>query len=1423
MLASSRAAWRLAVPAAILASLVNVGAASSALAQSPAHRATTRQAGAAAAPSSSGPTAKPALGKPWSPDGSSTASGSSTTAGATAKPGSKTTANSRTGAVPGRLLVTLAGDTSLTGTAVPAKGKSTAASPARTARTSNATLNSRLHTLGASTFSPLFPTLSAGTVASLTDAARTRLKGDAVDLSRTYVVQVAEQDSARAARTLAGTSGVAEVEPERYVSTMNTGAKPLPAAAVKSAAHGGDAHAEQKAPGTAAALPSNYGLASSAQAYLNAQGVDAVGAYDTLSGRYGKLPGSGETITNVSIGDLTDQSMADDGDAYVQDNGPTTVLRDGRRYLDLPSMPLIPTYVAGSDGTLSASGSTEDQDPSLDEVLLDFGVMAPLPHDRQRAGRTGSGYSDLLGIAPGAGYRLVVPQQPTNDQIAGALLAAATQQPRPAVITASLGFGTDSAGFPGRYLEDDPVNAAVIAAIVQLYHEVVSVSSNDGTRLATPTAVGPDGGSTPTDTTTSPASATSIDDDAYSTTPTKVIDSGAITAGGTTLDDTLAVPRGSSGPLAATGTLAETRTDGGGDFSSGFGTRVDVSAPSDNILVYSHAVGGGAQDVQPVLNGGTSASAPEIAAAAAVVLQAGRIGGHRLSPAAVRSLLERTGRAVTTPPQIDRNLQVGPQVDVTAAVDAELGRGAGGHTAIARLSVAHRVTAGGLGGSFQEDTDQSRIDLGYVPGGGDGEGLTGPVTFGADLTGPPVAHADYVLAVRGANGGPGRDFHASVPAVRVTPRQLLDAAGLPVASSADRQVAVTFQVRSGGRVRASASRVMTVGPSDGTYVEATAPVVDPVVEAGRPVTVHYDLTGVIGAKEPQLLISTVGHWNPVLGPIFTAAAAVPITTGSGTVTVPAADFSGGGGLYGVGVAQFTDDGDLARATFGEFTSVRVTGGTAAQRPDAPTLAGVGSETGGPSGPGSYGHTAEVTPAAPDVDVRYDVRGVRGATSAEVEVSAPGPTLWGSYNTFTNADGTVTDHDGVDAPSTATRSAAGTHGTLRLDSAALGLSGAMAYNVRVLATDRHGKVVGQASPSSQLDVDDGIAPDGSTVTGFAAAGDDSLAVLRTTAGGSQVRHYSTGTGNYGAVLAEDTSTDAAYQVFGTDPGAHRALLGHLTASGDTRLETYDTGSGSLVAAVTVATGDGQVVAGRVDPSRHRAAILLHTPGGDTVLPVDLATGAAGEAVNADPTYITPDSLDTLDVDASTGAVYVADNATADICLYGGSQVRVDLDTGVAAIVSSAWGCGVTSVSDQAGGLYTLVTNVASRNIRPTTAVSGTDGKGQQAGPWTIRAGTSLTMAVDGVHHLALVAFASPAGETRVGSTAGFLFDNNSTSQIEVVDLTDGKVLRTLSGFNFTAGFGGDVTPATQRSIQLDPATRTGWTYGPYGAQIARFTY
>ncbi|HVV18807.1 MAG TPA: S8 family serine peptidase [Pseudonocardiaceae bacterium] len=1273
------------------------------------------------------------------------------------------------------VLAVLAGSTSVTGAPMTA-GR-------RAAVTSNGSVNATFAKLSADSVTPL---LSGGDAQRLAGAAKARLGDSAVDLSRAVVVHLHGGDATRAAAALRATPGVAFAEPDATVSAMSTDPKPLPAWTGKDAAH------------PTAGLPDNYGLTSSLQSFLNAGGVNAEGAYSELESRYHQLPGTGEIITNVSIGDLTDQSMADAGDAYVQAYGPTTIVRNGQRYLDLPSMPLIPTYTASPSGTLNPTGSTEEQDPSLGEVMLDFGVMAPLPHDQQRTGAVGSGDTDLLGIAPGAQYRLVVPQDPTVDEIPAALLAAARQTPRPDVITASLGFGTDVDGFPGRYLEDDPIEQAVIAAIVQEYHIVVCISANDGTRLYTPAAVGPDGGSTPTDVTSDPRAVTNIDDDANSTTPTEVRDSGAIAVGGTTLDDTLAVPGGHNPTYAAS------RTDGSGEFSSGFGSRIDVSAPSDGIPAFEHPQGGAPQDVLAVNTGGTSASAPMTAAAAAVVLQAARLTGQHVTPEAVRTLLERTGHAVATPPQADQQLNVGPRIDVTAAVDSVLGRRAGG-TRIARVSVAHRQTIGALGGTFTEVTDPTTIDL--AGPSSTGEGLVGPVTIAADVTSLPTGHPTYVLTV-------GRkEFTSTTPAIRLTPTELLTAAGQPVVSSTARTISYTFQVRQGRQVLASAQRQLTFGPTDGTYAEALAPHAPATVRAGSPVTVSYDLTGARDVVSPEIVVSTVGHWNPATAPIFSPAYTAPLTGTSGTVTIPASAFDGGGGIYGIGIIQDSTNAAALRPVYGEFTSIRVDGGTAAARAGAPTL----------SAGGAFGHDLEVG-RTQQFSMDYDVRNVPGAVGAAVEVSAPAPTLFNALNTVTNANGTVRDDDGVDSGSVAYQRLPGRSGVARLSAAALGIGGSLSYNVRVFALDRAGHVVGQASPTSMLTVDDGVAP--GWVGSFAAAGDQSVVAVRDASGGESLRTYRTDTGAYGAVLASDASSDDGYDVIGVDQAAHRVLALHWQG-GAVSLETYDTAGGRVA---SVSESAYSVLGGRVDPARHRAEVLAHraSDNADVVLSVDLGSGAV-TALPADAPGIAAGHYGLVDVDQGSGAAVLAKAGGGLICFGGGGAgLLADVDPGSGAITPGTSGDGCSSriaVDQGSHSVYQMSYRSFSLNIAGTTNLIPSTGSPLVEGSAiAVRQQPALGFAVDSVHHLALVAFQTPMGKPQFGSINGVISDNNAMSQIAVVDLTTGKTVSVLGGFDFATGyFLGEYNGNTEQSIQVDPATRTGWTYSPDGTQVQRFSY
>lgn len=1273
-----------------------------------------------------------------------------------------------------------------------------------TAHSTDSRVNAALRKVGAVAAGALFGSTPRSRLAMLTNSARDKIGQRAVDLRKVYLVQVAG-NPARAAQILGVTPGVSLAEPDQYVSSMSTNPVPLPSW-VRSAALRNTAR--RSATSNAAGLPANAGFTSSLQSYLNANGVDLAGGYSDIRQRLHQLPGHGEIVTNVSLGDLTDESMADAGDQYVELFGPTTIVSHGQRYLDYPSLPLIPTYTASAAGGINPLGTVEHVDPNLSEVLLDFTMMAGLPHALQRPGATGSGVTDLLGIAPGASYRLVEPQQPTTANIAAAMLAAAQQTPRPDVINASLGFGTDVQGFPSRYLEDDPLMNSVVAAIVRQYGITVTISANDGTRLFTPASVGPDGGSAPTDVAAKHQRPTSVADDGQSTIPSVVPDSGAIDVGGTTLDDTIGVPPHDGSPLSRTGTFAETRLNGDTAFSSGFGSRVNVSAPSDNIAALMHQClnPGNCKptDAVGVLAGGTSAAAPMTAAVVADLLQVAKATGRTLTPAEVRSVLERTGRAVPTQPQIDQQLHVGRQIDMTAAVESLLKPGPRTTPAIVRLSIAHRVGIGDGGATFTELANPAAIDL-------KSEALVGPITVGIDATGiRHRASVSYALAVHG------HVFTSQTPSIRLTPAELLAAAGLPLVSSSNRTIQFTAEiVAKNGRALASKSESLTFGPTNGTHVMATAPVAPPTVNEGSSVQVSYDLTGVRFVSKPRLVVSSINHWSPFSAPLYRVGYSVPLSQRSGQVTIPASAFAAGGGIYGLAILQ-----DSIHGFFGTVASIRVVGSSAADRPDAPQM-------GAPGGP--LGHTVTVTRAAPRFQVAWNAATVPRATGAELEISAPGPTLFGVLNTFTNQNGSQRDDNGVDTGSVATIPLPRVSGTTTLDVSALGLSSSLHYTLRVLAT-RGDTVVGQASPVSSLGYDDGLAPGGSTVTGFDINPSGTSTVSTATVGpnnaptSSDLYPYSPQTGQYGPPYASDLSGQSIYTVLGDDGQAGHMLAEEVPFSGTMQhILTFDTTKHQLIGDVPIDSSSGYLLkAGRVDAARHRLVMLgwRSNDGTDTLLPFDTTTGTMGTPVVPGNGVATHAFYRYLDIDQSTGQADLVGTGIGDQCfLHPSGYTTVNLDTGVSTPQTTPARCINGIASDQAGHAELPVgVLINSSFIPPGSFEQVNEADGSVGRSITLGAEGALFPAVDPVHDLLVVGFLAPRN---------YQTDNNATSGVGVFNLRTGQQVAYHSGFNFFTTFSGipnfNGTILGSRGIQLDPSTRTGWTFSPDGNQIEQFSY
>ena len=938
--------------------------------------------------------------------------------------------------------------------------------------TNDDSLNRVLTSIGTDRTSRLFSRLSRSLLSSMSSRAQFALGHSVLNIGNAYRLHVINASVLDAVRKLSSLPSVAYASPEWTASTMQSAGIPVAQDALVRARLQDEslrAAARPLVSTTGGALPTNYAVTASAQSMLNAPGVDALAAFAEIGAKFGQLPGAGETITNVSVGDLDDVSAFNNGNDpcynYVNGYGPTTIVQGGQRYIDWPSMPLIPTYTSDDSGNLSGLGEVCGNDPQLGEVGLDFTVMAPLPHQLQRPGEQGSGLTDMLGIAPGASYRLVVPgaSGATFADIQEAMLGAALQQPQTNVISASLGYGFDSEGYPSRYLEDDPLTEALVASIVNTYGIVVTIAAGDGVRTYTNVAIGPNGGSAPTNFISPGSPGTSLSDIFASTVPSLDLDSGSIDVGGTTLDDLFAdPPQYASGQQAvAQHAYAETRWTGFTNFSSGDGTRVDLSAPSDNIIAFSHPFGGHANAVEVSLSGGTSAAAPETAAAAAIALQVARLGGRPSTAVKVRKLLASTGSPVFAVPQADSNPAIGTQLNVRRAVEELLDPK--GNTAyaptVARVAIEQRRNAGNLDGAFVSDTDpadislndpyyQDRNQISWITIAPDWEWLPANVQFELYVTGHP------------------QEIISRTAWARALPKTILNAAGTPFVSSVKRTVELTYDALQGHRKLATATFSLTFGPASATHFGMLAPKVPPVV-TGSTIPVRYDLHDVRGTDNPELVVSQPGRMSPATGVIFRPAYTVALTAQSGTVNVPVSALQGGG-IYGVDVLY---DSVLMRHSDPAFTRVAPALAAAVQ-PVAPLLSSNGS---------TPGHDLEM-PYASAFQVSYDVSNVSGATGALLEFSAPGPGAYGNFNSFNNPGGSVCDKNGVDTGSLSCTAVSGTRGTVTLAGETLGLVPALWNVVRVIPT-KGGVAAGEAGEVSTIRMDGVLGPNGDEVSGF----------------------------------------------------------------------------------------------------------------------------------------------------------------------------------------------------------------------------------------------------------------------------------------------------------------------------------------------------
>ena len=1290
----------------------------------------------------------------------------------------------------GRVLVVFAGG--VTGSADVVSGR-------HAAFTNSVAINALLDTLGVDRSERLFRTFDRSALATMRANAEAALGTTLADFSNAYRLHLSGASVRQAVFSLLQSPNIVYASPDWRVASSEANAIPIPA---------GAEHVAKASGAGTTGVPSNYALSASAQSLLNAPGTDAAAAFDEIDRQFHQLPGQGEIVTNVSLGDLDDASVVnnfkDPCGFWATVFGPTTVVVGGQRFLNWPSMPLIPTYTSDPSGALNGAGEVCGVDPFLSEVGLDFSMMAPLPHQLQRSGEQGSGFTDLLGIAPGASYRLVVPAPAgffaTISDIDGSFLGAGMQSPPPNVITASLGFGVDQFGFSGRYLEDDPLTEAIIAALVN-NKIAVTVSSGDGLRTFTNAAVAPSGGSARTDAIPPGGRPSDLTDVAFSGAPSRDFDSGSIDVGGTTLDDINSAPPQDPANLALVRQHAfpETRWNGFTLFASGFGSRVNVSAPSDDVIGFVHPFGGNADSVQVDLSGGTSASAPETAAAGAVMLQVARLTGHPFpDPVHVRKFLAATGTAVPAVPQSDVSNSIGPQIDVRRGVEKLLQfAGLSPQPGIARVAVEQRRNFALFDAAFLSDTDPSNINLQGPVSGVDGtntdRNAKAWITIAPDWEGLPP-DSQFQLSVDGTT-------LATTPWARLLPEQILGAAGLPLPSPTSRTVPLTYTATEHGSSLAQASFVLTFGPADLTTRAVLAPLV-PAVVSGASFPVTFDLSSARNISSPTLMVSEPGRVNAATGFIYRPVYSTALSGLKGTVQVPVNALQGGG-IYGINI-QFGNVRGVPLTSDFAYTRVAPAGSA---RPDAPLVARSG---------GRSGHFAEI-PYGGSLQLSWDVSGTPTADGATLEISAPGPGTFNNYNPFNNPNGSQKDGNGVDTGSATFLPLGRTKGSATFNGIDLHLVPAVNHVVRVLPT-RGGVAAGESSEVSSVSMDGVLAADGGFVNngwGIDQGGSDAFltsgqllqngqittsletfdqpsnAIIKTVASQSNALYFTNGWG-----------------IWGGDVGLYGLFdLNSFTTSYNLLNPTTGTVGRDWTPPSPDTLGISEGAANAVNDSAAFLAFDSTAPTINTswrVLTSNLTANTFGRLIDLSPAVASM-GFPVLDGIGQNTATNQAAMAAGDFNNFCGPPtiVTASLKThkvssfpGVtagfpygAAVDSTTNRAVVPTICDGAIGIYDLAAR---------TGVSANPG-----------GFVDLYPAVDETRGQILIDQVVPAD---------FGINNNAMSSVAVLD-ESGRLLATHEQFFFFNTF----LLIGANNLQVRPATHTGYTFGPFQQELEPFSY
>jgi hypothetical protein len=519
-------------------------------------------------------------------------------------------------------------------------------------------------------------------------------------------------------------------------------------------------------------------------------------------------------------------------------------------------------------------------------------------------------------------------------------------------------------------------------------------------------------------------------------------------------------------------------------------------------------------DVRIVTIGGTSASAPEIAAAAAVVHQASRLlfgPSHALSGRQIRDLLVATGRENRIPTfDLDSN-NVGRVLDLTRAIGALFATAhVRGGPALVRMTVADRKAVfwgdeDKLRSSFWSDTPQNptahtatiNLSQGLVAPssrtnqtiGATGDNVNAPITFAVDGAYLPL-NATFTWKLASGNRTalvPTAIYDTRQPYLRLLPVEIFGLLGLPVTATNDRVVAVTAS--SSGK--SITTQITFKGQPNGTYTHAVPPSFDPLFQPSRhddKIVFAYDLRGVRDGHGGTvnggvLIISDIDRAVPQAFPDLDpdAHGLKKVLNGTvGIVTISAADLPHGVGTYGVALRGAKNGVEVADST-SVWVPLRYAPDSEAH-PITPKVLAEASAFGPADAPRFYDIVDFEPGGSSRFEVSYDVRAVPGARGALIELSAPATDFVKSLffvpipipliNNFTNPLGDRLDTgNSFGQPGSAFHTTvSGRNGTVIFDGQVIGLSvppGACdsTYQVRVFAVESHGKIIAVASNPS----------------------------------------------------------------------------------------------------------------------------------------------------------------------------------------------------------------------------------------------------------------------------------------------------------------------------------------------------------------------